>query len=287
MGKVEDAEILMRSLSVPWPENRLSPADTPGPHDSDARRLFARDGYLIAPGLLPDDLIDDYTEEWRTAHGTGNPDGWMSDGWTDPTPYMRYPALRALATCQPVHDVMHDLFGEPMGLHLNLTGWRSTQRDWHQDGYLNPDSNADWYVAAWMALDDIDADAGPFEFVPGSHRSFPPIRNRKMLDALTPEEAASSGWPTHTERLLTPMFETLMTDRGMHPSPYLPKRGDVLFWHARLLHRGSTPVDPTAERRAVINHYSGVNHRPDMPATRVDNDTDGPYFAFGGATNAV
>ena len=43
------------------------------------------------------------------------------------------------------------------------------------------------------------------------------------------------------------------------------KKGDVLFWHPRLLHRGSTPNDFNLERRALISHYSGINHRPDFP----------------------
>ena len=47
-----------------------------------------------------------------------------------------------------------------MLLHLALTGWISTQRDWHQDDYLNPPFVANWYAAVWMALDDISAESG-------------------------------------------------------------------------------------------------------------------------------
>ena len=53
-------------------------------------------------------------------------------------------------------------------MHLNLTGWVSTERNWHQDDYLNPFINS-WY-GRLVALDKISADAGPFEYVPGSHK---------------------------------------------------------------------------------------------------------------------
>ena len=46
---------------------------------------------------------------------------------------------------------------------------------------------------------------------------------------------------------------------------YLPKKGDVLLWHSRLIHRGSKANVPGMERRALIVHYSGINHRQDMP----------------------
>ena len=32
-----------------------------------------------------------------------------------------------------------------------------------QDGYLNPDRVSDHYIAAWVALEDIDPNAGPFQ----------------------------------------------------------------------------------------------------------------------------
>jgi len=52
----------------------------------------------------------------------------------------------------------------------------------------------------------------------------------------------------------------------------------VLIWHGRLLHRGSRPTNPSLLRRALISHYSGINHRPDMPA-RVTDPNGMQYFA--------
>ena len=152
----------------------------------------------------------------------------------------------------------------PMGVHLNLTPWVTTERNWHQDGYLNPDHVTDHYLAVWVALDDIHPDSGPFEFAPGSHR-LPKITHDRMLASLTEKEQASPMWPKYSERILTPLFERLIVKAGMSVATYTPKRGDVLFWHARLLHRGSMANVPGMERRALIAHYSGIHHRPDMP----------------------
>jgi ectoine hydroxylase-related dioxygenase (phytanoyl-CoA dioxygenase family) len=62
------------------------------------------------------------------------------------------------------------------------------------------------------------------------------------------------------------MFEQYIADQAVEPVSHLPKRGDVLIWHGRLLHRGSAPKIPQMERRALIMHYSGIQHRQDMPA---------------------
>src|SRR5438552_11002670 len=90
--------------------------------------------------------------------------------------------------CTRLCATMESLIGEPMMLHLALTGWVSTERTWHQDDYLNPAHVAGWYAAVWMALDDnIHSDSGPFEYLPGSHR-WPTLRRDKVISFLTEEE---------------------------------------------------------------------------------------------------
>lgn len=271
----------LTELSEPWSAGETPWLDGPiQPAMDQMAEDWQKEGLVILPELLPNDLIDAYCEAWLKDNGDrmippetpqeysdaaihvdrGRPMGWPYD-----TPYMHVQACRDLTAYGPLNEVMEFLIGEPMGVHLNLSGWRSTQRNWHQDGYLNPDTNADHYLAVWMALDDIHPDSGPFEYVPGSHRVFPPIRQEKMFAKMKPGARHDPNWPKYSEEILTPMFEELMDDYGMERKKFIAKKGDVLVWHARLLHRGSPPNIPGTERRSLIAHFSGINHRPDMP----------------------
>lgn len=254
--------ITLDDLAEPW-----EPYDLPwldlgqqAPHGHLAP-MFQRDGYVILRDLIPHDVIDAYCATWQR-HNAGRPMGWPYE-----TPYRHHMEVERLVCHRHLAQMLSALIGEPMGVHLILSGWRSTQRNWHQDGYLNPDETRDFYAAAWIALDDIDPDSGPFEFIPDSHRVFPPIRNQRMLAALKPEERGPD-WPTHSERVLTPLFERLMVEHDMKPEQFIAHKGDVLIWHARLLHRGSTPNNPELERRSCIAHYSGICHRPDFPGAQ-------------------
>lgn len=215
------------------------------------------EGVVLLEGLIPEHLMVAYEEAWLSDNSE------RPMGWDYCTPYRNVPALADILSYGPLHEKMTELVGEPVGVHLNLTGWRSTTRNWHQDSYLNPPYVGDSYIAAWISLGDIHPDSGPFQYVPGSHR-WPQVTREKILAALKPEER-DHLWPTHSERVLTPLFTELIEDRGVEPVTHLPSRGDVLLWHGRVLHRGSPPVDPTMERRALIAHYSGITHRPDMP----------------------
>ncbi len=251
--------VTLDDLCRPWEPGEapwLDRLDTVHDVLSATQQAWRDDGLVILEDWLDGDDIEAYKAAWL-ADNQDRPGGWPCD-----TPYVHEPAiLRLVASVSPI---LYDLIGHPMGLHLNLTGWRSTQRNFHADAYLNPDSNRDHYAAAWFALDDIDENAGPFQYVPGSHREFGMLRQDLMLRALG-TTTANPDWPRESERILTPLYEDAIAERGLEVREFVPRRGTVLLWHARLLHRGSVPKDPTLERRALIAHLSSVDHRPDMP----------------------
>ena len=265
-----------------WPNrNELPRLDQEGNEpETDLQAEWQDDGLVILPQFMPHDLIDDYCETWIRDNGSKNirPMGWPFD-----VPYMYINPLKDMLSYKPLTDTMEDLIGEPLGVHLNLTGWRSTQRNWHQDGYLNPDTNRDFYMAIWIALDDIHPDSGPFQFVRGSHK-FPVITNEKILSALGNNAIGNPNWPKRSEEILTPLFEQLIIDAELQVEDFIAKKGDVLLWHGRLMHRGSDPVDPELERRSCIAHFSGIHHRPDMPEVfsrigwRHHHELNGYYF---------
>jgi ectoine hydroxylase-related dioxygenase (phytanoyl-CoA dioxygenase family) len=242
------------------------PAPPVGPQDWNA------DGFVIKKNLIPDDLMVNYEQCWMENNSE------RPGGWPDCTPYRRHPEVMEILTHRDINDTMVDLIGEPAGLHLNLTGWVTTRRNWHQDTYLNPDHVGDYYVAIWIALETIHPDSGPFQFIPGSHR-WPTVTREKILNALEPEERDHT-WPKHSERLLTPLFEAEIEKRNAEVVTYLPERGDVLFWHGRLLHRGSEPNVVGMPRKSLIAHYSGINHRQDMPTAKMHKA--GWYFPLEG-----
>lgn len=243
--------------------NLTIPAPAPSPAD------WNEDGFVIKKGLIPEELMQAYEECWL-ANNANRP-----GGWPDCTPYRRHPEVMNILTYKGMADTMEELIGEPAGLHLNLTGWITTRRNWHQDTYLNPAHVGDYYAAVWIALETIHPDSGPFQFVRGSHKWFV-LTREKILAALTPEER-DHRWPKYSERVLTPLFEEEIEKRNAEVITYLPERGDVLFWHGRLLHRGSVPNDPGMERRSLIAHYSGINHRQDMPRA-IQHQGAGWYF---------
>lgn len=224
---------------------------------TDHQKTWRREGVLILKQFLPDELIEAYC----VAHEREG----LGKDWQDATPYMRVPELLDLCTYEPLSKVLEEILLEPAGLHLNLTGWVSTERDWHQDAYLSPDHVGSFYAAVWIALADIHPDSGPFEWIPKSHKW--PLISRDKVRARIPEHLRDHpSWPKHSEEILTPAIEEKIKEENLPVKKFIAKKGDVLIWHARIVHRGSLAKVPGMERKALIAHYSGLNHREDMAA---------------------
>jgi hypothetical protein len=235
---------------------------------SEDQRQWREHGYVIKNQFIPNELLDGY---WAVRSKVERPLGWDC-----PVPYMHLPAVMDLSTYRPLTDLLGELIGEPAAVSLNLTANVSTERNWHQDDYLNPPNVNGWYVAVWMAVDDINPDSGPFEFVPGSHR-WPVLRGDRVRLFIPRDRRDLNSWPKDSEAVLNDLIEKEIVSRGGQPQTFVAKKGDILIWHARLFHRGSAPNVPGLERRAFIAHYMGVSHW--WGAREVQQHTNGSYYS--------
>lgn len=241
------------------------------------RKQWRDNGYLILKNFIPHSLIDAYCARYEKDNGKNSPVGYKIG-----TPYMEVDEIKDLSLYAPLMDILSGLIGEPMAMNLNLCNWISTERNWHQDDYLNPPEVNGHYLACWFALDDIHHDSGAFEFVPASHK-WPVIDGEKVRALLEPHEQSDPDWPRICERFLDEVFENEIEKRGAKVEGWTDaKKGDVLIWHAWLAHRGSKPKTPDLLRKSLITHYSGINHRPDMqpPVLWESGESRGLYFPF-------
>jgi hypothetical protein len=109
------------------------PAPDPSPAD------WNDDGVVVLRNFIPEWFIKLYLREWEDANGSiviSGSDSVLTlagrGGWQDDTPYLHEPYLRRLVCDGKLAAVLQELLGEAAGVHLNLTGLVSTERDWHQ-----------------------------------------------------------------------------------------------------------------------------------------------------------
>jgi hypothetical protein len=228
-------------------------------------------GYIIKRNFIAHDLIDEYLSIRRKMNLGSGP-------FPDITPYLNHSVIRDMCCSRELHYLLVDLLGEELGVHFLLADFKSTERGWHQDDYLNPSDTMARYAAIWMAMGDIDPDSGPFEFVPGSHKW--PCMRRDKVKALVVPEARDTGdhsWAVIAEARVNKAVEAYIQETGAKVVRFDAKKGDILIWHGKLMHRGSIPHNPALLRPSLIAHYSNIRSRRDF-GNEITRHGNGGYF---------
>eukprot|EP01063_Lacrimia_lanifica_P040612 TRINITY_DN927_c1_g1_i1.p1 TRINITY_DN927_c1_g1~~TRINITY_DN927_c1_g1_i1.p1 ORF type:complete len:426 (+),score=122.73 TRINITY_DN927_c1_g1_i1:74-1351(+) len=104
-------------------------------------------------------------------------------------------------------------------------------------------------TAAWVALEDIHPDAGPLQYVLGSHKG--EFRSMESLGC-----KQGQYHPCYENALQTKVIEPREKD-GWKPVSVLPKKGEAAVWAANALHGGSPVKDQSDSltRLSQVTHY--------------------------------
>ena len=220
---------------------------------SDNQRKWQKSGFLIVDHAVDEEKLQAY-EYWRLLRNLPDAYGCLPN----PFAYQFISEVRNIALSPTVHKVMYELFQEPMVAHFDLTQWKSTERKWHQDDYLNDESINGHYAAVWFAIDNIAADSGPFQYIEGSN-NWPVMRREKIMAKMKKEDANSPSWPVLSEQFVGELFDEKIKENNIPVESFLPLRGQALIWHARLVHRGSLPKNSLCSRKSLIVHFTALS----------------------------
>jgi len=128
-----------------------------------------------------------------------------------------------------------------------------TQIPAHSDQILMSTRPAGFLIVAWLALEDIQPDAGPLKLWRGSHR-LPYLQPQEI--GVEPETSRAEATQMHNERYYKAIKQRLK-DAESEPYVYLPKQGEVLLWHSNVIHEGTRRDHPSKTRHSLVVHYFG------------------------------
>ncbi len=234
---------------------------------------WVRDGYVVIPKLIADNILDDIWERYERAVRAGKiklePE---PAGENDPYPgrYLN-PHKKLGALCQILkHPGLLRWLGlltgrEPKALQT-IFSHKGSQQGVHSDSIHMTTYPLGYLTAAWIAFEDIHPDCGPLIYYPGSHR-LPYIFSSDV--GISEADFRNDGYRPYHQKY-EPRIQQEIATREMEPHYFHAKKGDVLIWHANLLHGGSARRKLELSRKALVCHYfvkgSFVYH--DLAATR-------------------
>ena len=158
--------------------------------------------------------------------------------------YLDYPEVRDVSLAPALCGVVSQLLsGAPIVINTLSIEYGTQQPD-HIDTFFMPPRVENKMVASWVALEATHASNGPLRIYPGSHK-IPAYRfSHGGLKAVRSEMDAFYSY-----------IQEALALRKIEPEYFIAKPGDVLIWHAQLLHGGEQIADKQATRRSLVTHY--------------------------------
>jgi ectoine hydroxylase-related dioxygenase (phytanoyl-CoA dioxygenase family) len=208
--------------------------------------FFNKNGYVVLPKAISDDLIDSYVSLWESVNAD-RPEGW-SKLKTFTRSFNDHVEILDILCAKSIYEFFESINKDPV-LHADITYSVSTQLDWHQDNTSSIKESMDSYYGSWVALEDIDPKSGPLAVMPGSHLW---DMDYSFID---PSNCVAEDYVSFNKKRLEYYTEEI-EKRNTEEVSFIANKGDVLIWHGRLLHKGSTPRDYSMTRMSLIGHYS-------------------------------
>lgn len=234
--------------------------------DAEILAHYIDHGYVILPRATDVDLIDDYVAFFEEAFSERPPVSAHSKGSIVPISpdlydkvakvsclHAYYPRAADLIFPPAVLRFMTQIYDRPPVAFQTMSMRKGSEEPLHIDTGPLTLTEPMTMAASWVALEDVQPRSGEFEFVPGSHRVTEVLHHGVGK--------GHDGDMIEYGRILANVHEQC-AERGLKTERFMAKKGDVLIWHADLMHGGAVIEDESRTRKSLVAHFMPLGVMP-------------------------
>lgn len=104
-------------------------------------------------------------------------------------------------------------------------------------------------IAVWIALEDLTLECGPLHYYPGSHK-LPYVLNASYGNDGSKHIIGKKSYTDYEDHI-----QKVIAENNLKKEVFIANKGDVLIWHANLLHGGEPVKDSNSSRKSMVFHY--------------------------------
>jgi hypothetical protein len=228
-------------------------------------------GYIVLSNVFPRDVLDRAEEELDRAYRgeiaellfSAPSVGSGEISWSERIPqhsakaldlHWLSAAIRDLIFAPGLRHFLELIFERRILASQSLTFLRGSAQPPHLDSLYVPFSLPMEFVASWISLEDVTVGAGELLYFVGSHKLPEQVlagEYKNVWEVLRVTGSNNHHGPAAEYEAQLPH---LAKAHGMAQETFAAKRGDVLIWHAGLVH-GGMPISQEHTRKSVVTHY--------------------------------
>jgi ectoine hydroxylase-related dioxygenase (phytanoyl-CoA dioxygenase family) len=158
--------------------------------------------------------------------------------------HLEDPLVRDIVTDARLVAALRGLLGASPLVCSSLLLERGSEQGAHFDTFFMPPKTPNMMAASWVAIDPVGETNGPLFYYPKSHLIPPYHFSNGGINMIVSELPAANA---HIDRVVS--------ENGLTKTFFYPEVGDVLIWHAQLLHGGSQIRNSRETRASLVTHY--------------------------------
>ncbi|HEX9512893.1 MAG TPA: phytanoyl-CoA dioxygenase family protein [Puia sp.] len=159
------------------------------------------------------------------------------------------PLIRAITYEKRLTDLLSFILDTEVVPFQTINFVHGSNQRAHSDSIHMTTYPLGYLIAVWIALEDTNPNNGPLFYYPGSHR-LPYLLNNDFNEGTTPLTLGKKDYGDYEDRI-----EAVIREKQLAKSVFLAKKGDILIWHANLIHGGMPVKDPKLTRKSMVIHY--------------------------------
>lgn len=209
---------------------------------------YHEQGYVIIPGLLPQQLIDQVRDDAeKKAFNNDFPLETYRDERRVQDFWQKSEATKELACYPDLLKLLRLLYDKEPVPFQTLNFKVGSQQRAHSDTIHFSSLPARYMCGIWVALEDVTDENGPLFYYPGSHKlteyNFSHIRN----------DAHKPSYDNYKE--YEDFMDEIMRVNKFEKQVFHAKKGDALIWSSNIVHGGSPLKNPGSTRWSQVTHY--------------------------------
>jgi hypothetical protein len=157
--------------------------------------------------------------------------------------------IKSMGNDPLITKILSFLLGKEVSLFQSINFIKGSEQRAHSDSIHMSTHPQGFLIAIWVALEDIKEDQGALFYYPGSHK----------LPYLSNEDYDYGGnyfmLGRHANKRYEAKIEEIISNSNLQKKVFEAKKGDVLIWHANLIHGGSSVNKVNSTRKSMVFHY--------------------------------
>jgi ectoine hydroxylase len=212
---------------------------------------WSSNGYLILEKFFEDKTCDSVNAEIERLQKNGKLD--FTYGNKLMFANKKSKLIKSIANDPQLKKILSFILDKDIVAFQTINFLHGSQQRAHSDSIHMTTYPLGYLVAAWIALEDVTHENGPLFYFPGSHK-LPYLLNNDFNEGATFLTLGKKDYVDYED-----VLEELVAQKGYEQKEFLARKGDVLIWHANLVHGGAPILNKESTRKSMVVHYYAID----------------------------